>query len=193
MSKRVFLAVDLPPNVRNALYDAGKALPRDDAKLSLAARENLHVTLHFLGDLEDAELPKVFEAVETGAMRCEPFEFRVRGLATIPPKGRNLRMVWGSVDDPAGGLVALYESIGLEFIEAGLAVEDRPYTPHVTVARVKFARRPDAIRGAAERTSETIFGVCQATRVTVYESTLTREGPIYTALGHCLLAGGSVE
>ena len=102
------------------------------------------------------------------------------GAEAVPLTGKRLRVVWARIIDPTGQLAELHRRLGDRLADVGFVPEDRPYTPHVTLMRVRSARDPDILRRATAPLTERSFGECLASAVTVYESTLTREGPIYT-------------
>jgi len=179
MSARTFIALDLDEIIRSRLADAGRKLDTGGAKIRWVDRANLHVTLQFLGDVEDEKLAEVCTAVERVAGQTTPFEFDVRGLLCIPPGGR-ARMIWGGVQDPVCGVAELYDQLSAALEPLGFTPEDRSFRPHVTVARIKYAPDPRRLRSAVAPLAERDFGMQHTDRVTVYTSELTPKGPIYT-------------
>ena len=179
MSARTFIALDLDDVIRSRLADAGRKLLAGAATIRRVDRANLHVTLQFLGDVSDEKLAEVCAAVAEVAERTTPFEFDVRGLLCIPPGGR-ARMIWGGVQDPAGGAVDLHDTLSAALEALGFAPEQRTFHPHVTVARIKHAPDPRGLRSAVAPWADRGFGMQHANRVTVYTSELTPAGPVYT-------------
>ena len=179
MAVRTFLALDLDDDIRKGLVAAQRRIGEKDAKINWVARQNLHVTLKFLGDVEDAMLEEVCRLVAEAAGRIETFEFDVRGVIAVPPGGR-IRMVWAGVDDPTGRTAALFAEIEKALAGLGFRHENRRFQPHITLARVKHARDPRALREAAAPLAEQDFGAQRAEHVTVYTSQLTPTGPVYT-------------
>jgi len=191
MPVRTFLALDIDEATRRRLAEAASGVAVGQAKVKLVAPENLHVTLNFLGDVDDGQLSELCRVVADVAAEVEPFDFTVRAVRCIPPAGR-LRMIWAGVDDPTGRLVLLQKRLSTALASLGFAQERRDYHPHVTLARVRYAGDAQAIREAAGRFAEEEFTRQSAQEVVVYTSRLTPAGPIYSPAAHPPLgrAGG---
>jgi 2'-5' RNA ligase len=184
---RAFLALEIDEAIRDALARAQRTIGDAGAKVRWVAPENLHLTLHFLGEVADEALAEVCDVVAAAAAEVRPFEFRVRGVAPVPPRGRSLRMIWAGVDDPTGRLAELHAALGLALEGLGFRQERRAFRPHITMARVKLARNPDALRRAAAAFAETDFGTRLAEEVVAFSSQLTRSGAVYTAMARAPL------
>ncbi|MBN1555415.1 MAG: RNA 2',3'-cyclic phosphodiesterase [Phycisphaerae bacterium] len=183
MSHRTFIALDVNDAVRRRLGERRDAIRpavgRSD-KINWVSPENFHVTLKFLGDVPDAMLLDVCQAVQSVAGRIEPFDFTVRGIQAVPPAGRNLRMFWADVTDPDGKLVNLFAAMEEAMEGLGFPRETRPFAQHITLARVKYVRDAESLRVAASGRGSESVGVVRAEQVTVYTSQLTQGGSIYT-------------
>lgn len=188
MAIRTFLALDLDAAIRDRLVEAVAEMPQAGAKLRWVARENLHVTVKFLGDVAEPGAAGVCEAVASAARAVRPFDFSVCGLRCVPPGGK-VRMVWAEVDEPAGRMAAMFERLESALAELGFARERRGFHPHVTLGRVSFTRAAADLRAAAERWAQSDFGSVSASEIVVYQSDLAPRGPIYTALARVALAG----
>lgn len=129
MPRRLFVAIDLPKEVCWRLAQLLAAPPRGVRPVRPA---QLHLTLHFLGDVADAAraaLPEVLARVSAGR-----FELGIRGTGVFPPRGRP-SVLWAAVAESAP-LTALHAAIGAALDSCGVEVERRPYVPHVTLARL---------------------------------------------------------
>ena len=189
MAIRTFLALDLDAAIRDRLVEAVAEMPQAGAKLRWVARENLHVTVKFLGDVEEGDAAAACEAAAEAAAGIPPFEFTVRGLLCRPSGGRQLRMIWAGVDEPTGQLAAAFEALESALDPLGFPRERRAFHPHITLARIKSAPDPAAFRAAVRRHAETHFGTKAAEGFTVYQSDLRPTGPIYTPMTHAKFAG----
>jgi 2'-5' RNA ligase len=179
MSIRTFLALDLDEAVRDGLLAAARDFPEADSKIRWVGRDNLHVTVKFLGDVPDADAAAVCEAVQHAGQAAEPFDFHVRGLRCVPP-GRKVRMIWAGVREPTERFERLFEQLESALFDLGFPPEGRKFSPHVTLARVKSTRDAAGLCAAAARHAEADFGRVRAEQITVYASELTPRGPIYT-------------
>jgi len=184
---RIFIAVNLPENVRQKL-----ALVEDRC-LDLLARwtkpENLHITLVFLGNANDQEICDICQAVEAVAKKHEPFDVTLSkicyGPQNNPPAGRPPRMVWavGERSTELGKLQKDLESSLFEFC-GGNYDSNREYEfqPHVTLARIKQTELRHMEPEELPRIDEQIHHTFLVESIELMESELKRGGPTYTVL-----------
>jgi 2'-5' RNA ligase len=163
---RCFVAIEPPEEVRAALVRAQDALRSADADVKWVERENLHLTLKFVGELAD---PAPLEAA-LRTLRHPPLRLRFEGLGLFP------RVVWAGC---SGGAESLAEAVERA---SGLPREDRPFTAHLTLGRVKSRRNERALRKAVEAFRATSFGAADVAKVALIRSTLTPRGPVYETL-----------
>jgi 2'-5' RNA ligase len=140
-SWRLFVAIELPPNVRRALADhidlVRAAVP--EAKASWVREENLHLTLKFLGDTELTRVEALSQAVQRAANAVGPFELSIESCGAFPPGGQP-RVLWIGVEDSSGHLASLHRILEDECARIGFAREQRPFQPHLTIARIRSPR-----------------------------------------------------
>ena len=151
------------------------ALAGCQARLSLVAPGSIHITLKFLGEIDEKTLGRVKEALS--ALRFDPFEISLAGVKGNPPP--NPRVIWCEVRDN-GGCRRLFELVEGALAPLGIPREKRPYTPHATLARVK---RPDpSLIPVLKSLDAEEFGSCPVRSIRLKKSTLTPAGPIYEDL-----------
>jgi 2'-5' RNA ligase len=129
MPRRLFIAIDLPKQVG---WNLARRLEQPPRGVRPVRPGQMHLTLHFLGDVADearAVLPAALARVT-----FEPFTIAIRGTGMFPPRGRPT-VLWAGVTDSVP-LAALHGGIGVALESCGLAIERRPYVPHVTLARL---------------------------------------------------------
>lgn len=124
---RLFLAIELEEAPRHALMDAIHAL-KTHGRGRWTRRENLHLTLEFLGELPDAR--DVVRAMD--AVSAPPFDLSLNGLGRFRQEGGDL--IWYGVD-PCPALLDLQKRLHAELKERGFRLERRPYRPHLTLGR----------------------------------------------------------
>lgn len=129
MPRRLFIAIDVPKPV---CWRLGQLLVQPPRGVRAVRPAQLHLTLHFLGDVEDASCTALHEALAD--VRHEPFTIAIRGSGVFPPHGRP-SVLWAGVAD-SSPLATLHAAIGAAIESCGLPVEHRPYVPHVTLARL---------------------------------------------------------
>lgn len=150
------------------------------------AESNLHVTLKFLGQLDDARVAAIGGAIGAVAARTPPFELGVRDLGAFPTPARP-RVVWVGLT-PAAPLAALAADVDATLGRLGIARETRAFAAHVTLGRVRESRRDPALAAALARPAD--CGRLPVTRLSLMRSELHPRGARYTELSSVLLAGG---
>jgi 2'-5' RNA ligase len=183
---RSFVAVPLPETIQADIFAAAQELARalPDIKWSRKA-ENLHITVKFLGSVDEAKLAALAGELAEAVAPLPRFRLELRGMGAFPSP-RKANVVWAGVEDVARGLTAVaaaVESVGERF---GVPREQRAFTGHVTVGRSK-GRGVDA--GAAlERLRSRAFGATTVDEVHLYESRLGGEGSTYVLRSRAALA-----
>ncbi len=175
---RLFTAIDI--GARQPLVELEQRLEETGADLKLVEPENIHVTLKFLGDTEEARIPAVEEAMHTAAADVEPYRATMQGVGVFPHPGY-IKVIWIGVDDD-GQTKQIAEALDDELAEHGFKKEKHGFTPHATVARMKGARGKDAVRSLVENHQETEFGMLSVEGIQLKKSELQPDGPVYTTL-----------
>jgi RNA 2',3'-cyclic 3'-phosphodiesterase len=183
---RLFVALDLPPDVRAGLARWRDMLVAGRDDLRPAAEEALHVTLAFLGYRPEKEVVAIAEAMKSACNKRAPSPFLAVGeVKPIPP--RRPRLFALDLDDADGGCARLQQAVS-DALEAGrfYKPEKRPFWPHVTLARVKRNQRAELL--PADPPPVEPF---RAPQVTLYRSILRPQGARYEPVaGQSLSAAG---
>lgn len=181
-SWRLFIAIELPANVRKKLTDHIDRLRASvpGASASWSREENLHLTLKFLGDTPVAKAEALSQTAARAASAVHPFEILVRGCGAFPPRGQP-RVLWVGIEDPSGQLGRLQTALEEECVGAGFAREQRPFHPHLTIARL---RKPRGSRQLAELHKEIGFEAepVGVSALAVVRSELRSEGSRHTVI-----------
>ena len=188
---RLFTGIELPGDVSAALVAVGALVRREvpswrDEKW--VARENLHVTLKFIGDVDVSVVTEIQAALGVAMSRVWPFALEPAGMQAIPGTQR-ASMFWAAFDDPSGDCARLARTAESALERFGVEVDRRVFKPHVTLAR---ARRPHAfpaeiIESLVGRT-DTAVASMSVSSLTLFSSTLTRSGPVYEVVEKWTLA-----
>ncbi len=175
---RLFLSVDLPDPLAAAVADVQERLADADG-LTFVDPEQAHVTLKFLGDVDEDRVPTVEDAVETAIddAAVEPFEASVDGIGVFPSLDY-ISVVWVGIGAGSDELTRLAAAIERETTAVGFDPEDHEFTPHVTVARMKDARGKRHVREVVRDDPPTL-GSFRVEQVRLKESTLSSDGPTY--------------
>jgi 2'-5' RNA ligase len=182
---RTFVAVPLPEKVRATVFEAAQSLARELPAVRWSRKvENLHVTIKFLGAVEADRLDGLGAELAGPVGALPRFEIELRGMGAFPG-ARRANVVWAGIEDRAGGLARIAETVEAVTARLGLGErEARPFRAHVTVGRCRAGI--DA-RRALEAWRERRFGRVSVDAVHVYESRLGGEGSTYVLRARALL------
>jgi RNA 2',3'-cyclic 3'-phosphodiesterase len=191
---RLFVAVELDADVRAAAARAAEALQQQLRRIGLDARwvatENLHLTLVFIGQVGDVAA-EPFASVMRRPFAMSPFRLRLGLCGVFPPKGR-ARVIWIGLAEGADALGSLQESVVGRLQPLGFEAERRPFSAHLTIARVKDVPRPAGRDVRAIVTAANVPDAsCVVERVTLFRSHLSPKGSRYEVMAHGELAGSS--
>jgi len=185
---RAFIAVDIDEATRRVLAQLIREWSPIAPKLKWVAPDRIHLTLKFLGDIADADVPVISEGLDDVTREFAPIEVDLRGVGTFG-RGERVRVVWAGINDAPHALKNLQRAIETVLEPIGFPPEGRPFAPHLTLARSRAPKAlPDltyAMLGAADRS----FGSVYVNEVLLFESTLQRSGPAYRVMSRHALQG----
>jgi 2'-5' RNA ligase len=181
---RTFLAIEIPPEIKKAIFRQSDGL-RQAAGRSVrwTSPENLHLTLQFLGDTTPASLSALTQAIPAEAGQHPPFDLTLRGLGAFPSLHRP-RIIWIGLEAPAD-LPRLQRSLETVTAQLGYPSDDKPFSPHLTIGRVRDPLAPaelQTLRAALETTKIDALGTFTVPAVHLFKSDLQPGGPIYARL-----------
>lgn len=187
---RTFLAVELAAAARTAAGELQQVLARaSGANVNWVDAANLHVTLIFMGEVDARDLVGVCRAVQKAADGVAPFGLRLGGVGAFP-NGRRPKTVYAGVADGAAELTGLYAALQPPLMSLGVTRgEDRAYTPHLTLGRVKGEADGELIAAELPKHAGWAGGVSEIAELVLFTSELRRGGPEYTAVSRAALGG----
>jgi 2'-5' RNA ligase len=176
---RTFVALELSPAAKAGILGLAGTLRGKGVRASWSREGTLHLTLKFIGDVEEADLPDVIEAVRRAATARGPFAFEIRGAGAFPSP-RRPRVIWVGVA-PSEALFDLQADVERELAGVGVPREERRWTPHLTVGRVREADGAPDLGGAlaALRVPEESV---QVGEVLVMKSRLSPSGAVHEVI-----------
>jgi 2'-5' RNA ligase len=182
---RLFVGVELDDRVRSAAAEIAESLKRSlgrHVEARWIAPENLHLTLWFLGEVEESRVEAVTRALDT-PFRETAFDLEIDGAGVFPPSGAP-RVLWLGVAAGAGALTRLNEELATRLPPLGFEPERRAYSAHLTIARIKDAPRRSSSREIREaiRKEPARAGRCRIGAITLFRSRLSPKGASYEAL-----------
>jgi len=193
---RTFIALEMVESLQRFLGDLVASASRELPALRWVESAGIHLTLAFLGELDDERLELAMEATGVAAQSIPSFTYRMKGLGVFgqPPQ---LRVIWMGVEDQPSPFVQgsplqlAHRVLNRELERRHFEVEKRPFAPHLTLARVKYMLSP-AEQQAVQRLLQSKRAAVSAQwypagHLAVMKSALSRGGAKYTCLGEYAL------
>ena len=181
---RLFIGIELPDALKSSAAAAANrvrervARAAPGAQVRWVAPSNLHITIWFLGEVREPRVEALAASLKE-PLDTRPFTLRVGGAGAFPPSGPP-RAIWLGLVAGREGLVAVHYQLRPRLMPLGFEPEKRQYSPHLTIARVKDVRPPDAAAmRRALRENDDDVGECEVLSATLFVSRPTRTGSQY--------------
>ena len=178
---RLFLAVELGQATLDALEQAIEPLRTEAPDIAWVRPHKRHLTLKFLGDVDESRVAAVTEFTERVARQHRQFPMRIAGIGAFP-NFRRARVVWIGVEHEAR-LELLHHDIEVAAEQVGFELEGRAFRPHITLARVRSPLPEERVRRLARIARRIDFSaILHVSEITLFESTLAPDGAHYRRL-----------
>jgi RNA 2',3'-cyclic 3'-phosphodiesterase len=190
---RTFIAVEIPPQMQKTIQQQTEPLRKKvgSSLVRWVPEQNLHLTLQFLGNISPANVDLLTQMLRAEADSCPSFEIELSGLGSFPNL-KSPRVIYIGIQAPAcpepgrrAELEALYHGIQSASARLGYESESRPFSPHLTIGRVRqnvSSSEQQKIRRALEETKIDSLGIARVDSVHLYKSDLKTTGSVYTRL-----------
>ena len=173
---RTFIAIDLPEEIKSRIADVSEQFSASG--IVIVHPDVMHISLHFLGERSDDEIEKIKDAM--GELRAKPFRIEIKELGVFTPD--YLKVIFAKVAAGREECGDVYNQLSASMSARGFQLEQRDYTPHVTIARIKRLKDKRRILALIDEYSNEGFGSFEAASVKLKASELTEDGPIYRDL-----------
>lgn len=184
---RTFIALEQDESLRRHLSETIRRMAIALPRIKWVNPSGIHLTLAFLGELNDDQLARAVQASDLAAQQISPFRYRLALLGTFGSP-RQLRVIWAGVDEPTGKLTRLHHLLSRELEQRDFEVETRPFSPHLTLARVKEPLSSTELQTLQRLLADPQLNApspyYHAQHICVMKSELSRSGAIYTRLHH---------
>ena len=193
-SMRVFIAVDINQQIKEAISRLQGQLQRKSGigkgQATWVKPDAMHLTLKFLGEIDDKQLDSVRKTVEEIVKKHKSFELSVEsvgffgGKATSDERSRIAKVLWVGSAKGSDNLSALAKDIEESLSQAGFEKEQREFAAHLTICRIKDFAAGKRLAELADDLTDFKAGIVFIDAVKIYQSQLTPAGPIYTELAN---------
>ena len=177
---RSFVSIDLEDEkIISQVESIMSSLSSLGGDLKPVERENIHLTLKFLGNVIASKLEEAKSALSH--VTFPPFSLEIKGAGAFPDLKR-MNVIWVGIAEGWSQVELIYEQTEKLLHQLGFSCETRPFSPHITVARVKSGRKRDEIAAFLGHLSDESFGTFNVESVRLKQSVLSPSGPKYSTL-----------
>ena len=173
--------------MREHLAEAIHTLQKIDADIAWEPAQKLHCTLKFLGDSSDKTIIGIGDAIHILAEDMPPFELTATIVGAFP-HWRGPRIIWAGLEDSTGGLVKFQKRLDRSLASIGFTMEEREFTPHITLGRVNTLRNIPELLQAAENVTFPIDHFTSG-HIHIVKSDLTPTGSVFSIMKSFPLVG----
>ncbi|MFW6173671.1 MAG: RNA 2',3'-cyclic phosphodiesterase [Elusimicrobiota bacterium] len=175
---RGFIAIDIDasPNIVQFLEEIASS----KADVKVVPPQNIHITLKFLGDVQEDKVDQIEQIMNDSVKPIKPFIIKLNGSGVFPNKNY-IRVVWIGIQD-AENIVNIAKNIDERLSELGFKKEKRGFSAHLTVGRVKTGKNKQSLLKTIQDYEDFEFSSQQVNSIKLKKSDLTPKGPIYTTL-----------
>lgn len=174
---RAFIAVELPEPLRREVAAFQSELKSSGSDVKWVEMENLHLTLKFLGDIEETQVASLKDGF--AGLHLSPFKIHLEGIGAFP-KTTTPRVIWVGVNEGKEKLVELAQAVEKE----------RPFSPHLTIGRVRSQEHLAPLIKQLQTAEFRAKTAAEIGKLTLFQSTLGPRGPVYTPLAEIPLTPG---
>ncbi len=178
---RTFIAIDLDEGIKKTISEFIRELDRSDRHIKWIKPPGMHLTLKFMGDINEEKKAEVESVLKKIADRHRPFPLGFKGTGTFPPGKKYPRVLWIGIKENKP-LLEIQSRLENELERLQYSREQRKYHPHLTLGRVKIPYHIESVLSLLEKNKERDFGDMTVNRITLFLSTLKPTGAEYTKL-----------
>ncbi len=180
---RAFIAIDLPKEIKDYLSLLEAKLKQSEADVKWVAPINIHLTLKFLGDIDEKKISQIIQILEEISLKQTQFILELSSIGAFP-NIKSPRIIWIGVTTGNSEVKQIVANLETRIEKIGIAKENKPFTSHVTIGRVKSNLNREKLTQSltiitTESNNESQFVV---KKLILFKSTLTPKGPIYEAV-----------
>jgi len=179
---RAFIAIELPPETKQGIAKVQEQLRETGATANWTRPEGIHLTLMFLGEVEESKTQEIMQTLAGATQGIGKLDLEVGGAGAFP-NAKTPRVLWLGVTGDVEKLGSLQAAVENAMTGLGFEREERKFSPHLTLARIKFPKPRDNWQQKIESIRNVKLGGFEADRVSLMKSELKREGAVYTEVG----------
>ena len=175
---RGFIAIEI--NATPSILEFEKEIKKTGADIKLVEPQNIHITLKFLGDVEETLIDEIARIIKDAVKEIKPFTMKLNGTGVFP-NNNYVRVIWIGIKE-AQIIETIVKTIDEHLSELGFRKEKRGFSPHLTIGRVKSAKNKQILLEVIEKYKDVEFSIQEVKSIKLMKSDLTSKGPIYSTM-----------
>lgn len=176
---RTFISIEVPEELKPKILGIQKKIEATGADIKLVEQENLHYILKFIGEIDEKNVEKAKKVLSD--ISFPAFDIHIAGIGAFPSK-TYIRVVWLGCRQGIQELTALATIIEDALAGIGIAKDERPFTPHLTLGRVRSVQGKEALSKLMQDLEKVDVGTAKISKFVLFRSQLSPKGPTYTPL-----------
>jgi 2'-5' RNA ligase len=181
---RAFIAIELPQGIKDAISCLQAKLKATGADVKWVSPSNIHLTLKFLGEIDEKTRDAVIEVMQEISSGIGQFSIKLGSIGAFP-RIQSPRIIWIGLAQGHDQVKTIAQRLETELETCGLAKENREFSSHITIGRIRSLKNKDELAAGISKLDGTVtenLGEFLAGKITLFKSTLTPQGPIYEKL-----------
>jgi 2'-5' RNA ligase len=178
---RTFIAIEIPNEIKQQIAAAQAGFRNADIDASWPRPEGIHLTLKFLGEVPETQTSDIVRALQNSVRGMRPFRIEIGGAGAFP-NARNARVLWIGVTGEMEELNRLQAGVEDAMARIGFDREDKPFKPHLTLARIKYIRSRDRWLAAMDQVKDIRLAGFEVESISLMKSELKRTGAKYAEI-----------
>lgn len=185
---RTFIAVELSKGIKDQLTGLQESLAENSGEVKWVRPESMHLTLLFLGEVEQLDVVGICRVVQSRSRKHKSFQLETEGVGAFP-NVRRPKILWAGITDGVSELRALHADLEEGLLDLGCyRREDREYAPHLTLGRLQHDRDSESWSSALAKLADWKGGSMPVDEVLIMSSEMRRDGPEYSIMGRAPLS-----
>ncbi|MBI5555919.1 MAG: RNA 2',3'-cyclic phosphodiesterase [Elusimicrobia bacterium] len=184
---RIFVAIGVDQEIKNKVVEVQEQLKLSKADVRWVAKDNLHLTLHFCGEVNDQQAQDIIHTCRGLASEFAPFSLGLKHLGSFPPYG-DPRLIWTGVENGREEAITLIEATKRHLTMVTGVTEKKDISPHLTIGRIRTTANIGVLTTQLHKLANLEFGTQMVDKIIVMGSKLKPTGPQYAVLEEIKLA-----
>jgi len=183
---RFFIAIDISPSIKKEILRLTAILKKGDPDVKWVNENKIHITLKFLGNIEEKNIKPISEAIREICRKHNTFNVTFSELGAFPRIAKP-KVLWLGIDKGSDFLTNLAKDIDSGLVNIGFKSEEREFKPHLTIGRVRSLRNIPALTGSIKKTNFLLKETTEVNQVVLFQSILDPKGAIHNPISHFTL------